>query len=86
MRRIALCGLLCLLWSHTLYAAPSALFYMTNAPGSVRSFLAHSRKIDLLVPAWYSVDEDGAVTGAPNAAVLKTAKAEGLPVMPIVAL
>ncbi|MGC9222588.1 MAG: glycosyl hydrolase family 18 protein [Terracidiphilus sp.] len=86
MRRIAFCGLLCLLWSQTLRAAPLALFYMTNAPGAVRSFLAHSRKIDLLVPAWYSVDEDGVVTGAPNATVLKTAKAEELPVTPIVAL
>ncbi len=35
---------------------PKALFYMTREPKSVRSFLAHADKIDLLVPAWYGVD------------------------------
>jgi spore germination protein YaaH len=86
MRRLILAGLLCLLASPAFCAAPSALFYMTDAPDSVRSFLAHSGKIDLLVPAWYNVDESGLVTGAPNATVLKAAQSQGLPVMPIVAL
>lgn len=64
---------------------PVALFYMTDSPASVRSFLAHSKKIGLLVPTWYSVNADGLVSGEPNPLVLKTAAAEHLPVMPIVA-
>jgi len=86
MRRLILAAWLCLLAIPAFCAAPSALFYMTDAADSVRSFLAHSGKIDLLVPAWYSVDESGLVTGAPNATVLKAAQSQGLPVMPIVAL
>jgi spore germination protein YaaH len=69
-----------------LQAAPVALFYMTRSPESVRSFLAHSSQIDLLVPTWYQVDENGLVTGAPDSTVLKSAQEEKLPVMPIVAL
>ena len=86
MRRLVLCGLFGLFCNGAFSAAPSALFYMTDAPDSVRSFLAHSGKIDLLAPAWYNVDENGLVTGAPNATVLAAAHSEGLPVMPIVAL
>lgn len=67
-------------------AAPVALFYMTRSPDSVRSFLEHSSQIDLLVPTWYQVDENGLVTGAPEPAVLQRAHEEKLPVMPIVAL
>jgi spore germination protein YaaH len=84
--------LLFLLWI-ALAAAPSltaappvALFYMTRSPDSIRSFLAHSSQIDLLVPTWYEVDENGLVTGAPDPAVLQRAREEKLPVMPIVAL
>jgi spore germination protein YaaH len=65
---------------------PSALFYLTSNPDSIRSFLAHSKKIDLLVPTWYSVDADGLVTGAPNPTVLEQAKHDHVPVMPILAL
>ena len=67
-------------------AAPSALLYMTESPESVHSFLAHADKIDLLVPTWYHVDENGLVTGAPNPLVMATAKQHGVPVMPILAL
>jgi spore germination protein YaaH len=69
-----------------LQAAPVALFYMTNSPDSIRSFLAHSSQVDLLVPTWYEVDENGLMTGAPDPTVLKLAQDEKLPVMPIVAL
>jgi spore germination protein YaaH len=86
MRRFLLLAALLLLCGSGFCAAPSALFYMTDSPDSVRSFLAHSGKIDLLVPTWYNVDENGLVTGAPNALVLTAAQREGLPVMPIVAL
>jgi spore germination protein YaaH len=65
---------------------PVALFYMTSDPDSIRGFFAHSSQIDLLVPTWYQVDENGLVTGAPEPAVLARAQSEKLPVMPIVAL
>jgi len=64
---------------------PKSLFYMTREPKSVRSFLAHADKIDLLVPAWYGVDADGLLSGGPNPLVLETAKQHHVPVMPIVA-
>jgi spore germination protein YaaH len=67
-------------------AAPVALFYMTRSPESVRSFMAHSSQINLLVPTWYEVDENGLVTGAPDPTVLDRAQTEKLPVMPIVSL
>jgi spore germination protein YaaH len=67
-------------------AKPVALFYLGTGPDSIRSFLAHSKQIDLLVPTWYEVDEDGLVTGDPDATVLEVAQKEKLPVMPILAL
>jgi len=65
---------------------PVALFYMTNSPNSIRDFFAHSSQIDLLVPTWYDVDQNGLVTGEPEPAVLAQAQSEKLAVMPIVAL
>ncbi|HEX4067519.1 MAG TPA: glycosyl hydrolase family 18 protein [Acidobacteriaceae bacterium] len=65
---------------------PVALFYLTSDPNGIRDFFAHSSQIDLLVPTWYQVDENGLVTGAPEPAVLAEAQKEKLPVMPIVAL
>jgi spore germination protein YaaH len=64
---------------------PKSLFYMTREPKSVRSFLAHADKIDLLVPAWYGVDGDGLLSGGANPLVLETAKQRHVPVMPLVA-
>src|SRR5580693_9955056 len=64
---------------------PKSLFYMTREPKSVRSFLAHVDKIDLLVPAWYGVDGDGLLSGGANPLVLETAKQRHVPVMPLVA-
>jgi hypothetical protein len=57
---------------------PVGLFYMTSDPKSIRDFFAHSSQIDLLVPAWYQVDENGLVTGAPEPAVLAQAQSEKL--------
>jgi len=88
-RIAAMLGLLLsgvLLVSSPVQAKPTALFYMTNSPDSIRAFLAHSSQIDLLVPTWYEVDENGLVTGAPDPAVLTRAQAEKLAVMPIIAL
>jgi spore germination protein YaaH len=66
-------------------AQPKALFYMTDNPNSVRSFAEHADKIDIVVPAWYSVDGNGLVWGGPNPYVLQTAVQHHVPVMPIVA-
>ncbi len=65
-------------------AQPQALFYMTNSPGSVQSFLDHASKIDIIVPAWYSIDADGLVWGSPNPQVLQAAASHHVPVMPII--
>ncbi len=65
-------------------AQPKSLFYMTRSPNSVRSFMEHVDKIDIIVPTWYSVDKNGMVWGGPNPMVLKTAKEHHVPVMPIV--
>jgi spore germination protein YaaH len=87
MKKILFCLVVLLFAIPSLHAAkPVALFYMTDNPDSIRSFLAHSSQIDLLVPAWYSVDENGLVTGAPDPTVLKRAHDENLPVMPIIAI
>src|SRR5580704_19198884 len=67
-------------------AQPKALFYMIETPNSVKSFTEHADKIDILVPAWYSVDGNGLVWGGPNPDVLKTAAQHHVSVMPIVAL
>lgn len=57
---------------------------MTRDPDSVRSFLAHADKVDILVPAWYTVDATGLVSGGPNPLVMETAREQHVPVMPIV--
>src|SRR5579863_5357795 len=67
-------------------AQPRSLFYMIDNPSSVKSFSEHADKVDILVPAWYSVDGNGLVWGGPNPDVLKTAADHHVPVMPIVAL
>jgi len=86
MKRIFLFFAILLSGTASMHAAPVALFYLTSGPDSVRSFLAHSRQIDLLVPTWYQVDENGLVTGAPDPTVLKRAQEDKVPVMPIIAL
>jgi len=85
MKKLLLLSLL-VLFSIPAFAKPVALFYLTDEPNSIRSFLAHADKIDLLVPAWYHVDETGLVTGGVNPRVLAVAKQEQVPVMPILAL
>jgi spore germination protein YaaH len=64
--------------------SPKSLFYLTGDPNSVRSFLAHPDQVDILVPAWYTVDAEGLVSGGPNPLVLDTARQHHVPVMPIV--
>ena len=67
-------------------STPRALFYMNETPSSVRDFLDHAARVDILVPTWYQVDANGLVTGAPDMRVLEAAKEHHVPVMPIVAL
>ncbi len=84
-RILAFCA--SLVWCASGYGAtPSALFYLTDSPDSIRSFLAHADKVDVVVPTWYHVDENGLVTGAPNPLVLNAAHQFHVPVMPILAL
>ena len=86
MKRLLLSLLLIFATSRCLAATPVALFYLTSGPDSIRSFLAHSTQIDLLVPTWYQVDENGLVSGAPDPTVLKRANEDKVPVMPILAM
>ena len=86
MRRLCLVLVFLLMCATGLHAKPVALFYMTDSPEAIRSFLAHADKIDLLVPTWYHADENGLVTGSPNPLVLETAKQHHVPIMPILAL
>jgi len=67
-------------------AQPKALFYMTESPKSVKSFLEHADKIDVIVPTWYSVDGNGLVWGGPDPQVLRVAAEHHVPVMPIISL
>lgn len=66
--------------------SPAALFYLMETPKSMRSFVEHVDKIDLLVPTWYGVDGQGLVQGAPNPFVLQLAGQKHLPVMPILSM
>lgn len=80
-----LCSLLLLAMSAPfLQAQPKALLYMTNSPQSIRSFLDHPDKIDILVPTWYSTDVHGLVWGTPNPLVLQVAHEHHVAVMPII--
>lgn len=63
---------------------PKSLFYLTRDPKSVRSFLAHADKIDILSPGWYSVDANGLLSGGPNPLVMETARQHHVAVMPLV--
>jgi len=57
-----------------------------ETPKSMRSFVEHVDKIDLLVPTWYGVDAQGLVQGEPNPYVLQLASQKKLPVMPILSM
>ena len=86
MRRLSLLLSLLFCAAADLYARPVALFYLTNSPDAIRSFLAHADNIDVVVPTWYSVDADGLVTGAANPMVMEAAQRAHVRVMPILGL
>ena len=62
---------------------PTALFYLMNTQKSTNSFLANVDKIDVVVPTWYGVDQNGLVNGTPNMYLYDIAKQKNLRVMPI---
>ena len=66
--------------------AQKTLFYMTTEGPSERDFMEHRAKIDIIVPTWYGVDEDGLVYGEPSMPILKAAKESHVSIVPIVAL
>src|SRR5437588_10459371 len=59
-------------------------FYRTREPKSVRSFLAHADKVDIVSPNWYSVDASGLLSARPNPEVLETARQRQVRGMPAV--
>ena len=65
---------------------PALLFWMSNQPSSVTSFLAHKDKIGIISPTWYQIDENGLVTGEPQPVVLKAAKESHVTLLPLFAL
>lgn len=65
-------------------AEPKTLFYLTANPASVKSFLAHIDKIDIVGPQTYYADERGLVWGAVDPAVREAAAKHGVEVMPLV--
>ena len=68
------------------FAQTKTLFYMTDQPQSVRDFVEHRAKIDIVVPTWYGVDETGLVYGEPDPIVLRTARQDHISLFPIVAI
>jgi len=78
--------LVCLLLTTSAFAQTKTLFYMTDQPQSVRDFVEHQAKIDIIVPTWYSVDETGLVYGEPDPVVLRIVKQRHIALFPIVAL
>src|ERR1700760_3635132 len=76
----------CWLTGPAAWAKPVALFYLTDGPDSIRSFMAHYKQIDLVVPTWYEVDPEGLLAGEPDEAILDVARKDKLPVMPLVAM
>ncbi len=66
-------------------AETKAVFYMTQTPDSMRSFLDHADQVGILIPTAYKVDDRGLVWGALDPKILQAAAAHGVPVMPIVA-
>src|SRR5512133_1303459 len=67
-----------------LSAQTRALFYMTDRPESIRSFLDHASKIDIVGPQIYSVDEEGLVWGGLDERVEEAARKAGVKVMPLI--
>jgi spore germination protein YaaH len=78
--------------SVVLFAATSALartktlFYMADHPDSVRDFMGHQTKIDIIVPTWYNIDANGLVYGEADPVVMRVVKQRRISLFPIVAI
>src|SRR5438876_10063782 len=83
-RRFFVLGTIILFGLPVLADQPKALFYLTREHKSVRSFLAHADKVDILATTWYSVDANGLVSAGPDSLVRETARQHPVPLMPIV--
>jgi spore germination protein YaaH len=68
------------------FAQTKTLFYMTDHPDSVRDFMEHQAKIDIIVPTWYGVDANGLVYGEPDPSVMRVVKQRHISLVPIVAI
>jgi len=68
------------------FAAPVSLLYIGSDPKSIRDFLDHSKQVDLAVPTWYHMDENGEVMGSPEKLVFDRCKADKTPVEPLIAM
>ena len=75
-----------LLASTTVWGQTKTLFFMSNGAASVRSFMEHKDKIDIISPTWYQVDQSGLVSGEPQPDVLRAAKQAHVSIVPIFAL
>src|ERR1700722_19986029 len=69
-----------------LFAQTKTLFYMTDHPDSVRDFMEHQAKIDIIVPTWYNVDPNGMVYGEPDPSVLRVVKQSNMELFPIISI
>jgi spore germination protein YaaH len=85
MKKLLL-SLFCAVAATAATAQTKTLFYMTDHPDSVRDFMAHQTKIDIIVPTWYNVDQTGMVSGEADPSVLRVAKQRHIALFPIVAL
>jgi spore germination protein YaaH len=83
MKKLLLCLLLI---APAALAQPKTLFYMTDHPDSVRDFMQHQDKIDIIVPTWYNVDANGMVSGEPDPTVERVAKQRHIALFPIIAI
>lgn len=65
-------------------AETAALFYMTDRPESIRSFVENAARIDIVGPQVYSADEKGLVWGGPDPRMMEAARRHKVAVMPLV--
>ncbi len=84
--RILLTAAAATLLTATASAQLQTLFYMSDGRDSVRSFMEHRDKIDIISPTWYQLDPDGLVSGEPDAPVLAAANAAHIQVFPLLAM
>src|SRR5258708_833115 len=83
MKKLLLCLLLAV---PSVFAQTKTLFYMTDHSDSVRDFMEHQTKIDIIVPTWYEVDANGLVYGEADPAVMRVVRQRHISLFPIVAI